>query len=531
MHIETVIIGGGPAGLQQALIFEQNHIPYLILESSSQCASFFGKYPHTKKLISINKIHTGSTNSDFNLRHDWNSLLNADGATLGDYDTDLYPSSANLHRYLNNIALKFKLCIKFDARVTSIKHDANKTGYELSISDGTSISCSKLIVATGLSVPVYPSIDISPECDRSRLRHYADYPNGHFIDPAILASYQNKRVLIIGGGNASYELGNLLQNHCSNIIILGTNKKLACVSHYVGDIRSIYLPFIDTFHLKSQNGIDGRSKNDWSNFRIIPANTGQYSLINKLTKSTYYSKTQSLESFDEIIFCCGWKFDTSIFQFPVPTCINDKYPTITHKYESTSNPNLFFIGALMHSHDYKKGAGGFIHGFRYLIRLFSQLNYGATISRHIFKFTGNMQCYTSLSSHIFNRINTSSSLYQMFGVLCDVFYYDASTKSIVYIEDWKLNSISSLDIPSNVSNINTVILEYGAEETIISRLGSFNKWSPGFLHLNIYMYEYACESTTMIDRATFDEDLVADFTNNSIQDKITQTLKMCHLVL
>jgi len=37
--------------------------------------SFFERYPRHDQLISINKRHTGKTNVEFNMRHDWNSLV------------------------------------------------------------------------------------------------------------------------------------------------------------------------------------------------------------------------------------------------------------------------------------------------------------------------------------------------------------------------------------------------------------------------------------------------------------------------
>ena len=42
-----------------------------------------------------------------------------------------------------------------------------------------------------------------------------------------------------------------------------------------------------------------------------------------------------------------------------------KYPGIKHNYESQTVPGLYFAGTVTHSLDYRKSAGGFIHGFRY----------------------------------------------------------------------------------------------------------------------------------------------------------------------
>ena len=42
-----------------------------------------------------------------------------------------------------------------------------------------------------------------------------------------------------------------------------------------------------------------------------------------------------------------------------------KFPAIKHNYESVVTPGIFFAGAVSHSLDFRKSAGGFIHGFRY----------------------------------------------------------------------------------------------------------------------------------------------------------------------
>ena len=67
---KNIIIGAGPAGIQLAYYFKENNIPYIILEKTQMCGSFFDKFPLSGKLISINKRNTGSDIPDFNLRHE-----------------------------------------------------------------------------------------------------------------------------------------------------------------------------------------------------------------------------------------------------------------------------------------------------------------------------------------------------------------------------------------------------------------------------------------------------------------------------
>ena len=520
MYYDNIIIGAGPAGIQLAYYFKKYNISYTILEKSSSSASFFNKFPHSKGLISINKKYTGETNKDFNLRHDWNSLLNDENLLFSDISDELYPSSDDLYKYLNNFSNYYELNISYNTNV--LKINKHKETYEI-ITDENTYSCSKLIVATGLSLPNYPkNITYPPE-----VKHYNDYENNYFKNIENLNKYKNKNVLIIGGGNASYELANILEKYCSTTLILGNRRKLSIVSHYVGDIRSIYYPFLDGFYLKSLNGIDNYNKSQLTT--IVKYNIGtttKYKLRDMNTNNYY--KSDKLNMFDEIILCTGWKFDDSIFNFEIKQKINNKYPEIKENYESINNSNLFFIGSLMHSRDYKQGSGGFIHGFRYLLKLFTQINYNTPKNILNIKFTGNMDCYTELSKHIFHRINYASSIYQLYGVLCDIFYYDEDKKEIIYIHDFTKDCLHYLNINNNY--INLLFLEYGEEETIINKLGSFNKWNPGFLHPNIYMCSYLDKSLKILDKAIFEEDLISDFSSPETYNRITQIVKMCNLI-
>ena len=101
-YIENIIIGAGPAGLQLGYFFKKYNIEYVILEKNNSCGSFFNNYPHSKKLISINKVNTGSNNKEFNLRHDWNSLLNDEGHLFKEYSNKFYPDSRLLYNYLKH---------------------------------------------------------------------------------------------------------------------------------------------------------------------------------------------------------------------------------------------------------------------------------------------------------------------------------------------------------------------------------------------------------------------------------------------
>lgn len=537
--IDTIILGCGPSGLQLGYFLKHTKQNYLILEKHNAPASFFSQYPHSKELISINKIHTGKKNKEFNLRHDWNSLLNNFDIEMKNFSTEFYPSRDDLTTYLTAFASKHNLNITYNI---NINHITKQDNLFILKSHNHIWTCNKLIIATGLSKPNIPTNIINV---KQFSKHYSDFPKNYFLDINNLHKYNNKKVLILGLGNSAFELANILTPYCSSIILLGRNHtpKPSFSTHYIGDLRSKYFHFYDTFLLKSLNAFDSTC----TNISIHKDTDNLYYLKETCECDCNYYRTPNI-GFHEIINCTGWTFDTSIFDThlqPNISFISNKYPEINGKYESTNIPNLFFIGSLMHSFDYKKSSGGFIHGFRYLIDNFVKINY--------LNFTHlNFKNLSHLTSHCYKRINISSALYQMHGQLCDIFYLDDSNSQFIYYEQIPLSYLftihnSKIYLPN--THIFILTLEYGNNiESDLHIIGS----KPTFigtesksilLHpvLRIYNNKYNNLDThtlfypsyislqnepSLVDIIHFDEDLLTDFTNKNVYlEKLFKILK------
>jgi thioredoxin reductase len=549
IYYDNIIVGAGPAGLQLSYFFKKNNINYLQIEKTDVCGSFFNKFPHGSQLISINKKNTGSDNLDFNLRHDWNSLLNDEDHLFNNYTDKFYPDSKLLFQYFNDFYKKNDLNILFNTSVLSINKidnivddkekvksslNLNDYNYKLNIENSDKkYYCKKLIIATGLSIANYPKFKLNVE---RPILHYKDFESGFFQDKEKLKMYENKRVLIVGGGNSSYELANILNEYTSSILLMGSLKDMSIVSHYAGDIRSIYYTFLDTFFLKSLNAIDildNKYREELSINEITDKENKNFKKYEiKINKKLMYPNDK-INYFDEVIFCTGWKFNNTIFNFNVDLTPNFKYPLINSNYESKNNKDLFFIGSLMHSLDFKRSSGGFIHGFRYLIKFFTEINYNLGHEINYFKFDGTLKCYTELANYIMKRINTSSSLYQMFGVMSDVFYYDNKNKQIVYINNITLQYARELYCDKlSLSNFIALQLNYGEKQYDIRKIGGFNKYNPMFLHPEIMIFEKNnIDNYELIDKIMIEEDLFADFTSNNHFKKILKTLKGCPLII
>ena len=534
--VKNIIIGGGPAGLQLGYYMQNAEEEYVILERNEMAGSFFNVYPHSGKLISINKKYTGKDDPEFNLRHDWNSLLSDEGPRFTSYSDEYYPDHSDLVKYLNDFAVSNKLNILYKTTVTKV--NKIEAGYELVLEGGKKYICEKLIVATGLSKPVIPKINIHV---KDRIRHYSEYEKDYFKKKENLDKFRNKKLFIFGNGNSAFELGNLLKSYCSSIIIQGrSGKSWASSTHYTGDLRAVYMPMLETFLLKSQNAVIGTTPGIFDEVKYIDQETkGEPYVLTRrcenkscIVKHPYIPEHEEVTTADHIIFCTGWKFDNSIFNFGIEMDDKAKYPSVFPNFQSRNNKNLYFIGSLMHSFDYKKSSGGFIHGFRYLIKHFFNMNYDDDFDSAAFNLA-KPDDITILSDHILHKLNNSSAMYQMYGEMGDLICYNVAKKKAIYYNDVSIRYMYHTMFSSQDYIFFMITLEYGEPEFNMDKLGqkvsSIGKESHAkLLHPVIRVYrEIAKGVKTKIDEIHFDEDLTASFVlEHFYKDKLIRALKM-----
>ena len=436
---EYLVIGAGPAGLQLGYYLERNGRDYLILERADKPGAFFQRYPRHRKLISINKVHTGKR-GDVQFRYDWNSLLSDnDALRFTRYTPRYFPAADDLLRYLEDFARTFELKIRYNTPVSRISRQGDV--FVATTEDGRTFTARYLVVASGFTrsyVPDFPGAEL---CET-----YAS----HDIDPE---TYAGKRVLVVGKGNSAFETADHLTETAALIHVVSPHSVvMAWQTHYVGHLRAVNNNFLDTYQLKSQNAVI-----DASIMRVEPQGDGfavhmAYSHANGQT---------TVRQYDHVILCTGFRFDASIFDETCsPEVVYDgKFPAQTSEWESVNVPGLYFAGTLMHACDYRKTMSGFIHGFRHNIstmsRLFEQKHHGRPWPA--VRLPAEVE---PVLDKIIDRLDNSAGLFLQPGFLQDLIVISESAGTADYYEELVHNYIHESAFGQN-DHYYTISLEYG----------------------------------------------------------------------
>ncbi|HWS88834.1 MAG TPA: NAD(P)-binding domain-containing protein [Pyrinomonadaceae bacterium] len=441
-HFQYLIIGSGPAGLQLAYHLHKAGRDYVVLEAGETPGNFFTKFPRHRKLISINKVYTGQEDPEFNMRMDWNSLLSdSEEMLFKNYSKRYFPDADVMVRYLSDFAEHYDLNVKCGVKIVNVKKDDK---FRLTDADGNAYSCDRLIVATGLSpyVPQIPGIELAEQ--------YTEMT----VDPD---DFTNQRVLVLGKGNSGFETAdNLVETTATIHVASPSPLKLAWKSHFVGHLRAVNNNVLETYLLKSQNGlIDGQVE------EIKRREDGKYEVTFLYTRALEESRGTFV--YDRVLACTGWRFDGSFLDESLQPalCINDRFPQLTSEWESVNIKDLYFAGALMQSRDFKKTMSAFIHGFRFNVQalglIFEKKYHGQEWPSHVFDATAE-----DLRQVIIGRLNRSASLWQQPGYFCDLIVVsDGGTRARLY-ENMPVDYVRDSEFGQE-SDYYMLTLEYGPD--------------------------------------------------------------------
>jgi thioredoxin reductase len=437
--MDYTILGAGPAGLQLGYLLARAGLNVSVLEAGPSPGTFFRTFPRHRTLISVNKGNTGSSDPEQNLRMDWNSLLDdAPEARFTSYSKAYFPRAEDYVRYLDDFTRRHAIPVTYDTRVTRVRRSAE--GFVLTDAKGLEHKTKKLVVATGVSKPYVPSI---PGIETAEL--YTDVS----VDPE---DFKEQRVLILGKGNSAFETADNLVASAATIHVAGPGSlRFAWRTHYVGHLRAVNNNFLDTYQLKSQNAIlDG-------NVVAIEKRDGKYFVTFSFSRANEIKKELR---YDRVIVCTGFRFDASIFD---PDCRpelvhRDRFPKQTSSFESTNVPDLYFAGTLMQVRDFKKATNAFVHGFRYSVQALARI-LGERYERQPWPGTELPAEPRALADAVLTRVNRSSALWQLFGVLADVIHVSDRSRAR-YCEEQPLDRARET---ADAERWFSVSLEYGPD--------------------------------------------------------------------
>ncbi|XP_041364524.1 FAD-dependent oxidoreductase domain-containing protein 2-like [Gigantopelta aegis] len=439
VYHDYCIIGAGPAGLQMGYFLKTAARDYIIYEKSNMTGSFFQLYPRHRTLISLNKRHTGQTNKEFNLRHDWNSLLSDDESLLfRHYSKKMFPHANDFLRYVNDFQQRLNISVQFKTEIrnlSSVRNESAPDGHHFTMEDQNhqQYMCRTMVLATGIAKPVIPNV---PGME------YADGYEDVSLDPE---DYEGKTVLILGRGNSAFEMADSIYGSTNLIHMVGRSRvRLSWATHYVGDLRAINNNILDTYMLKSLDGILEAALGE---IKIIKKNDKLWISVDEESEldeadeevPSQLDNFALREPYDKIIRCLGFSFDDSLFTNSTAPGFgkgrSKKFPLIDFDYESKRVPGMFFAGTISHSVDHRKSAGGFIHGFRYTARaLHHMMEYkyeGVT-------WPSMTASTTQLMNHLLRRMNEASGIYQMFSILGDVIVLRNNGREFEYFEEFPI---------------------------------------------------------------------------------------------
>jgi len=438
---DYVLIGAGPAGLQLSYYLEKSNKSYLTLESSNNSGHSFSVYPRHRKLISINKVHTGYDDREVNYRHDWNSLLcDNDDLLFKKYSQDYFPNADAYFQYLNDFAQHYQLNIQYNKQVTSISKDEL---FVIKTACGTEYHSRYIVVCTGVSKPYIPDI---PGIELTE--NYESVS----VDPE---QFSGQNILILGKGNSGFETADNLIAHGVVIhVVSPTPLNMAWKTHFVGHLRAVNNNFLDSYQLKSQNALLD------ANIVGIEKVDDQY----HVTLNYVQANEQEVLIYDRVICCTGFRFDDSIFEDGCkPTlAINNRFPELNNEWESTNIKGLYFCGTITQSLDYKKSTSGFVHGFRYSAKSLYHVLERKYHNNPNINDLGQITAQET-TEFLIKRINKTSALWQQYGFLGDALTLPIDGQNAVFMEELTVGYIKEHTIKEH-SDVLMLTLEYGPKQ-------------------------------------------------------------------
>lgn len=326
-QVETVVVGGGQAGLAVGYHLKSRGRQFVILDASERVGDSWRKRWPSLRLYSPAKLD-GLPGMSFPApRHS-------------------FPSGAQMADYLETYAATFELPVESGARVDSLER--NGDGYVVH-ADGRRFHARNVVVATGVfqhDRPVVPELaaDLDPSITQL---HSADYRGPEQLRPG--------PVLVVGaahsGGDIAYEVAR--SGHPTILSGRDTGQIGVDIESRKARIGFVVLRFLWTRVLTISTPIGRKAKAEIRThggplIRVKRADL-EAAGVERVFERTVAADDGKPVLADgrvldvaNVIWCTGFRNDYSWIRFPLPL-EEDGYPEQRHGAVS-SLPGLYFVG-------------------------------------------------------------------------------------------------------------------------------------------------------------------------------------------
>lgn len=176
--LDSIVIGGGQAGLASGYHLQQKGLSFLILEEKSEAVGSWPQYYDSLKLFSPARFSS------------------LPGMKFPGLPND-YPKRDEVIRYLQDYSTKYSLPVRTNQRAASV--DKDDEGFTIRTVAGETYRARTLINATGSFHNPYLPVLPGQQEFQGRILHSSEYRNPE--------SLYGQRVIVVGRGNSAVQIG------------------------------------------------------------------------------------------------------------------------------------------------------------------------------------------------------------------------------------------------------------------------------------------------------------------------------------
>lgn len=306
MKNPIIIVGAGAAGIGMGVLLKRLELPFVIIEKTAIGASFL-RWPNETRFISPS--FTGNAFGAVDL-----NAVTPDSSPAFSLRTE-HPSGREYTRYLEDLAMYFKLPIKTDVEVNAVYHDTEGEHHFVLETSLGNIGSDHLIWAAGeFAYPNRQSFLGAHHC-----QHYADIKTWSSLD--------GEHFTVIGGYESGVDAAYQLAKLGKQVVLFDAANQL---QQHGSDSSYFLSPFTRQRFNDVQNQIEVINA---SIAEIRPEEDGV--VLKTADNKSFLSPTSPIN-------CTG--FSTSLSLVKDLFDFTDGHVQLNKYDESTLCPNLFLVG-------------------------------------------------------------------------------------------------------------------------------------------------------------------------------------------